>query len=36
MVTKEWPPAIYGGAGVHVLQLTQALRAIKYVRVDVY
>ena len=36
MVTKEWPPAIYGGAGVHVLQLTQALRAIKDVRVDVH
>jgi starch synthase len=26
LVTKEWPPAIYGGAGVHALQLTQALR----------
>ena len=36
MVTKEWPPAIYGGAGVHVLQLTQALRAIKDVHVDVH
>ena len=36
IVTKEWPPAIYGGAGVHVLQLTQALRTIKDLRVDVH
>ncbi|CAB4335574.1 MAG: glycogen synthase [Actinobacteria bacterium] len=36
IVTKEWPPAIYGGAGVHVLQLTQALRAVKDVHVDVH
>jgi starch synthase len=26
LVTKEWPPNIYGGAGVHALQLTEALR----------
>jgi starch synthase len=26
IVTKEWPPHIYGGAGVHALQLTTALR----------
>ena len=26
LVTKEWPPHIYGGAGVHALQLTEALR----------
>ncbi len=26
LITKEWPPHIYGGAGVHALQLTQALR----------
>jgi len=36
IVTKEWPPAIYGGAGVHVVQLTQALRTIKDVHVDVH
>jgi starch synthase len=36
IVTKEWPPAIYGGAGVHVLQLTQALRTINDVQVDVH
>ena len=27
IVTKEWPPHIYGGAGVHALQLTTALQA---------
>ena len=26
LITKEWPPQIYGGAGVHALQLTNALR----------
>jgi starch synthase len=36
IVTKEWPPAIYGGAGVHALQLTQALRATKEVTVEVH
>ena len=36
IVTKEWPPAIYGGAGVHVLQLTQALRTINGVHVEVH
>ena len=34
LVTKEWPPHIYGGAGVHALQLTQALR--KKIAVDVH
>jgi hypothetical protein len=28
IVTKEWPPAVYGGAGVHVVQLTEALRKV--------
>ena len=36
IVTKEWPPTIYGGAGVHALQLTQALRATNEVTVDVH
>jgi starch synthase len=36
IVTKEWPPAVYGGAGVHVVQLTQALRAVDGVEVDVH
>ena len=34
LVTKEWPPHIYGGAGVHARQLTQALR--KKIDVDVH
>ena len=36
IVTKEWPPAVYGGAGVHVVQLTEALRTIADVQVDVH
>jgi starch synthase len=36
IVTKEWPPAVYGGAGVHVVQLTQALRSLSDVDVDVH
>ncbi len=27
ILTKEYPPTIYGGAGVHVAELTRALRA---------
>ena len=34
LITKEWPPHIYGGAGVHALQLTQALRS--KIEVDVH
>ena len=34
LVTKEWPPFIYGGAGVHVKYLTQSLR--RYIDVDVH
>lgn len=36
IVTKEWPPAVYGGAGVHVVQLTAALRTVSDVEVDVH
>ena len=36
IVTKEWPPAVYGGAGVHVVQLTEALRKLSNVQVDVH
>ncbi|MSZ11456.1 MAG: glycosyltransferase, partial [Actinobacteria bacterium] len=36
MVTKEWPPAVYGGAGVHVVQLSAALRSISGINVDVH
>ena len=27
LLTREYPPNIYGGAGVHVAELTRALRA---------
>lgn len=36
IVTKEWPPAVYGGAGVHVVQLTKALRKVSGIEVDVH
>ena len=36
MVTKEWPPAVYGGAGVHVVQLSAALRTVSGIKVDVH
>ena len=36
IVTKEWPPHIYGGAGVHALQLTSALQGINDVDVEVH
>ena len=36
IVTKEWPPAVYGGAGVHVVQLTEALRKVNGIQVDVH
>ncbi|CAB4533515.1 unannotated protein [freshwater metagenome] len=36
IVTKEWPPQVYGGAGVHVVQLTQALRNHQGISVDVH
>lgn len=36
IVTKEWPPAVYGGAGVHVVQLTQALRKVSGIDVEVH
>ena len=26
IISKEYPPAIYGGAGVHVAELVRALR----------
>jgi starch synthase len=28
LVTREWPPDVYGGAGVHVEHLAAALRAL--------
>ena len=36
LVTKEWPPHVYGGAGVHAVQLTKALRELDGVSVDVH
>lgn len=36
LVTKEWPPFVYGGAGVHAVQLTSALRSTGNVEVDVH
>lgn len=36
LVTKEWPPQVYGGAGVHVVQLTAALRKQNGIEVDVH
>ena len=29
LLTKEYPPEIYGGAGVHVEELVRALRAVE-------
>lgn len=34
MLTREWPPDIYGGAGVHVEHLTEELR--RKIEVDVH
>lgn len=36
LITKEWPPQVYGGAGVHVVQLTGALRKQSGIEVDVH
>jgi starch synthase len=36
IITKEYPPAIYGGAGVHVTELVQALRSSIDVRVRAF
>ncbi|MFV0320080.1 MAG: glycogen synthase [Microbacterium sp.] len=36
IVTKEYPPEIYGGAGVHVAELVKALRAGVDVRVHAF
>lgn len=35
ILTREYPPNIYGGAGVHVAELTRALRAVQGVQVQV-
>src|SRR5690606_38890451 len=33
LLTREYPPEVYGGAGVHVAELVRALRASVEVRV---
>lgn len=33
IVTREWPPDVYGGAGVHVTELVRALRPLAEVSV---
>ena len=29
VITREWPPDVYGGAGVHVEHLVAALRGLE-------
>lgn len=36
LITKEWPPFVYGGAGVHAVQITSALRSFGDIQVDVH
>jgi len=36
VLTREWPPEVYGGAGVHVEHLVAALRATGRADVDVH
>lgn len=36
MMTREYPPEIYGGAGVHVTELTRFMRQLDGVEVDVH
>ncbi|GAA1988094.1 glycogen synthase [Microbacterium pumilum] len=36
IITKEYPPEIYGGAGVHVTELVKSLRATMEVRVRAF
>lgn len=36
MLTREWPPEIYGGAGVHVDQLVAQLRHLAEVDVHCF
>lgn len=36
MLTREWPPHVYGGAGVHVVNLVSALRSLAEVTVQCF
>ncbi|MDR2748847.1 MAG: glycogen synthase [Bifidobacteriaceae bacterium] len=35
IITREYPPHIYGGAGVHVFELSKALKKEKNVNIDI-
>ena len=35
ILTREYPPNVYGGAGVHVAELTRALRSLEGTQVQV-
>jgi alpha-maltose-1-phosphate synthase len=36
MLTREWPPSVYGGAGVHIVNLVAALRSHVQVSVQCF
>lgn len=36
IVTREWPPEIYGGAGVHVRNLVESLQTYSDTQIDVH
>jgi starch synthase len=36
MITREWPPEVYGGAGVHVTELVKALKKVANLEVSVH
>ena len=36
LITREWPPQVYGGAGVHVVQLAQALEKKTAIQLSVH
>lgn len=36
IITREWPPAIYGGAGVHVTNLAEALNSLGRQSIDIH
>ncbi|MFN2628678.1 MAG: glycogen synthase [Gaiellaceae bacterium] len=35
LLTREWPPHVYGGAGVHVVELARALEQLRLVELEV-
>ena len=36
LLTREWPPDVYGGAGVHVEFLARELRSLVDLRVEAF